>query len=460
MAHKVDIEKAKKKAAEEAARTAGSFGVMPFWQPKPGKNTIRVMPPWTGEGNNANQFWREVWIHWGVGPDDENKKNVSCPRKTPPEQDVCCPVCDEVDRLKATGDPADLELAKQMKARLRIYSNVIDLKDPVWTQDAIDELIGGGTEEDKLPEVGAPKIQVFSYGSTIWKALLDLATDDVDFTDLEEGHDVLITKEGKGINTKYRLRLDTKASKAPFEGDEPTLHNLDNLMQVKSEAEIRAILEGLDPDEVKQLEAAQKKASAKKQLAAGKGAGKKKDEEEEAEGEGEEEAEAEGEGEEEAEAEAEGEEEGEVEGEEEAEAEAEAAPPKKGPVAKKKGNGATWPPLDADGWIDWDKVTDEQIEDPANEAAVDAQDPPNSVHINCFGTARQRNPKDQQCKDCPLFDRCGARIVALDEAAKKKAAPGKKPVPGKPAGKPAPGKKPSAGAEDLEEQMRAAVKHK
>jgi len=51
-------------------------GPMPFLKLKSGKNKIRVMPPWTEEGTNAYQWWREVWTHWGVGPDEENKKTI------------------------------------------------------------------------------------------------------------------------------------------------------------------------------------------------------------------------------------------------------------------------------------------------------------------------------------------------------------------------------------------------
>jgi len=468
MALKADVSKAQKKAAEEAARAAsfGTFGTLKWWKPKKGKNRLRVMPPWTGEGTNSYQWWREVWVHWGVGPDDDNKQSVACPRKTPPG-DQPCPICDEVDRLRKSGDPADLELAKQIKAKMRVYANIIDLKDPAWTEEDIEELTAAGVEENNLPEVGGPKIQVFSFGSTIFKDLLDYYTDVIDITDLDEGHNVLLTREGDGINTDYRVRIEQDASKAPVPDDEPKLHNLDNIMIVKTEAELKAILEGVDPEEVKKLAATQSKNKDKqKKLAAAK---KAQDESEE--GEGEEEATTE-------EEEASEEEAVEEEVEEEKPAPkakpAAKAPPGKKPAPKEEEE--AWPPVDDDGYLDFEKLTDDQIEDKQNIAVQDANGTP--VYVQCFGAARQRDEDDANCAEqCPLFKRCGARIEALDAAeaaAKAKKAPGKpapgKPAPGKPGkapapapGKPTPGKKPAAKEEEsevdeLEASMRGAIK--
>jgi len=425
MAIKADIKKAQQKAAEEAARAAamGNFGPMPFLKLKSGKNRIRVMPPWTDEGKNAYQWWREVWTHWGVGPDDENKKTVACPKKTPQLDGAAtdCPVCDEVERLRATGDPADLEEAKALRARMRVFVNAIDLDDPEWTQENIDEMIGAGVEEDRLPEVGDPKIQVLGFGSMIFKELLDYYNDEIDMTDLEEGYNVIITKEGKDLNTKYRVRLEKNVSQAPVPDDDPKLHNLDMVQQVKSAAEITAIMEGVDPDEAKKLAA--KTAAAKKKTA------KKlppKAEEEEPEAEAEEQAE-----------------------EEQAEEEQEA----------QGGNGVSkdWPPVDGDGYVDFDRVSDEQIEDPANVAVQDEHG--TSVHIGCYGAAKQHDKEDATCQECPLFERCGKRVAAL-EAAKAKKAPGKKaPGKGKVPGKPKPGGKAAgkSAADSLMEEMEQAT---
>ena len=459
MAIKADVEKAKKKAAEEAARAAsfGTFGTLKWWKAKKGKNRIRVMPPWTAEGNNAYQWWREIWVHWNIGPDEDNQQSVACPKKTPPG-DQTCPICDEVERLRKSGDPADLELAKNMKAKMRIYANIIDLKDASWTEEDVEELAAAGTDSNNVPEVGDPKIQVYSFGSTIFKDLLDYYTDVIDITDLDEGHNVLLTREGDGLNTDYRVRIEQEASKAPVPDDEPKLHNLDNIMQVKSEAELLAIMEGVDPEEVKKLAASQsKKKDQTKKLTAAKKAQEESEEEEVAE---EEEAAETEEAEEEA---------AEEEEAEEPKKPAAKAPPGKKAPPKKEEAEEDWPPLDDDGYLDFDKLTDEQIEDKQNIAVQDSNG--TAVYVQCFGTARQRDADDPNCSDqCPLFKRCGERIEALDAAAaaaKPKRGPGRPPGPGKAPGKPAAASKPAPGkkpkeeegeVDELESQMRNAIK--
>jgi len=337
-----------------------------------------------------------------------------------------------VERLRATGDPADLELAKSMRARMRLFVNAIDLEDPEWTQENVDEMIGGGVEENRLPDVGAPKIQVFGFGSMIFKELLDYYNDEIDMTDLEEGYNVIITKEGKDLNTKYRVRLEKNTSEAPVPDDDPTLHNLDMVQQVKSAAEIIAIMEGVDPEEAKKLEEAKAKSSTKKKPTK-KLAPKAKAKEEEPEEEEEETPEEE---------------------EETPEEEEEETPEEE----ENGGNGVqaeAWPPVDDEGYLDFDQLADEQIEDPTNVAVQDAHG--TSVHIGCFGTARQYDGDDDTCKECPLYARCGKRIAALD-AAKAKKAPGKK-GPGKAPGKPKPGGKAGgkSAADSLMEEMEQAT---
>mgnify|MGYP001820321938 CR=1 FL=1 len=250
MAFKVNIDKAKKKAAEEAKK-AERFqkSARLYWKPKQGKNLVRILPPWTDEGPNQFQFWREIYVHWGIGPDEERQAHLSCPKLSPPGGGEC-PVCEEYDRLRATKQPEDLEAAKEIRARQRAFSNVVDLSDPTWSEDDVDELKLQGVED--LPEPGDPKIQIFSYGPTILKELLDIFTDEIDLTDLKEGHNVIITRSGQGLQTEYRVRIETKASAAPFKG-EPDLINLDGLMPFREPHEMKAILEGLDPEEVKQL---------------------------------------------------------------------------------------------------------------------------------------------------------------------------------------------------------------
>lgn len=289
MAFKTDMGKAKKKAAAEAAKAASRGNPSRrYWSPEQGKNRIRIMPPWTDKGPNSYQFWRELYVHWNVGPDEENTVHLPCPKLSQDGPKGPCPVCEEAEQHKKSSDPADVELAKQMRAKQRAYSNIIDLDDPIWKKEDIEELVAGGADKDSLPKVGAPKVQVFSYGPKIMKQLLDFYTEEIDFTDLESGYDVIITREGTGLQTDYRVILNPKQSKAPVK-TEPTLFDLDQLMAFKEPSEMRALMEGVDPEEAKQLEAGTEEAEQQAEESQEGGEEQAAEEPQEAAGEGQEE---------------------------------------------------------------------------------------------------------------------------------------------------------------------------
>lgn len=464
MAFKTDMSKAKKKWEEERARAAAQarFGrPVLWWKPKEGTNKIRILPPWTDEGPNALQWWRELWTHYGVmaaeNPDEDNAFTSSCAAKTPdapiflgvdPSEKISCRFCAHCQELRSSGDPANIEMAKAMRAKMRILANIIDLDDPVYTKKDVEQLKAKGCPEKALPEAGKPKIQVFAFGTTIMKDLLDFYQDNVDLADLEAGHDIIIEREGKDRNTDYRVRPNLKATKAEHISDEDLtdLWNLDQMMPFFTDKQQEMVLAGATKEEVYALTAPT--VPEERQLASGKKGKKAEEEEPESSEEAAEEASeeaaeesAEGEGEESGD---EGEE-GEGETAEEGEAEGE---------GEESSDTPEWPPLDAEGNVDYGQLSDEQIEDPENAEPKDKDG--FAVHVACFGKARQRNPKDPDCSEnCGLFDRCGKRIKALDdEEAKKKAAAAAaaaKKGPGKGAGKPAapaaaPAKGPGKGA--------------
>ena len=255
MALKVNTEKAKQKAIEEEIkRKQFSSGRYTTWRPAQGKNKIRILPPWTDQGVNAHQFWREIFIHFGIGPED-NQRTFSCPKKTLPGNASSCPICDQVDKLRKTTDPGDLEVAKSIQAKPRYYSNIIDLDDLTWTKEAINELKAASTPQDFLPQEKNPKVQVFIYGPTILKELLDMYQDDLDICDLQTGRDLILRKEGEGLKTVYRVNAP-KPNKAPFSSDDldDKLIDLDTVLPFKTPLELKCALEGIDPEEAKQLQ--------------------------------------------------------------------------------------------------------------------------------------------------------------------------------------------------------------
>jgi hypothetical protein len=458
MALKTDIDKAQKKREEEKLRQESfkRFGrPVPWWKAKNGENNIRILPPWTAKGPNAFQFWCERWIHFNVmaieAPDEQNQFSHVCPKHTPGAGDVLgygadevipCPVCDHVANLRASSDPVDSELAKNIRAKMRVYYNIIDLSDPIWTDDAIEEIKQRGCPEDKLPTAGEPKVQVYSSGPTVMQMILDYYADSIDIADLEKGHNMKIERSGTGLNTDYRVRPDMKASTAPITDEEWTreMWNLDEIMPFLTNEQMDMILAGSSREEVFKLGTATRPALAEGEE---EPVSEEKQLSESTDG-----SQAAG---------------------EEAQTSAETA---EGPTESK-----FEVPLDSDGDVDYQRLPDAMLEDADSE-----------YHVSCYGPPRQRDTKDQNCIECVLLDRCGERIEHLDEEARlAKEAAAKKKKPG--AGKKAPGagkKKPGAGkattaasggggngestksestsdpapasdADDLEAQMKAAL---
>src|SRR5258706_2411143 len=113
----VDRERVKQRLDEEHQRAAArAQGGVKFWKPKQGENRIRLMPPWKTRAHpkpcrcevchNADDFCREVYLHWNVGTSEENQQTFTCPVRTPPNKGSNCVICGYVDQLRGSGDAA------------------------------------------------------------------------------------------------------------------------------------------------------------------------------------------------------------------------------------------------------------------------------------------------------------------------------------------------------------------
>lgn len=467
MPFKTSMDKAKLTGEQEKARQAALQLLgkpIKWWKPKVGANKIRIMPPWTDQGPNALQFWRVVFVHWGVmaieDPDENNKFTIACPRKTPgsaellgiegiEDSNLPCPVCDHVDELANSGDPVNIEMAKEIRRKMRVYSNVIDLNDPVWTKEDLEDLKANNCPEDKLPNLGDAKIQIFTYGTTIFNELLGFYQDNVDIASYDEGHNITIERVGSKLNTKYHVRPEMAKTKAPIAEEQldRDIYNLDQLMPFMTEEQMHAVLNGATSEEIKALRPA---PEDRKQLTSTSGGATPKTpltEEPVAQTEA-----------------------SEPEAEEQEAAPAQEEEPVQETAATEEK--ADWPPLDADGDIDFEQLTDEDISNKENDKVRVKQgtDEEHSPYVPCFGVATERV---DDCKEaCGLYDRCGVRIKHLEELkakeeAKKKAkkgagkkGAGKKTAGKKTAGKKTTGKKNNStpkASMSIEEEMRAAL---
>jgi hypothetical protein len=239
----VDLTKVKKRQQEEEQKEAARLtGGVRRWSPKTGTNNIRIMPPWTDEGPNAGDFAREVYTHWRIGTGD-NQMSFTCPLKTPALGDPC-PVCEKVEALRATGDPTDAERASEMQAKQGFLSNVVDLDDPVFTQEEKDQMVTAG--RDVSWDVGDTKIQTFRYGPMIYKQLIDYLVELGDITDLVAGQNVVIKKTGAGKQgTKYNVFPKGSAPVQVIgQPVEKAMYNLDALNKPRTTAEMLGSLSG------------------------------------------------------------------------------------------------------------------------------------------------------------------------------------------------------------------------
>jgi hypothetical protein len=95
-----------------------------------------------------------------------------------------CPACQQADELKRTGNPLDRDKAWSFYPKMRVYANVYDRENP-----------------------GNPRI--LAFGKTIWDGLKRIRRDrdeGGDYTNpMNDGFDIVITREGQGMQTKYAV---------------------------------------------------------------------------------------------------------------------------------------------------------------------------------------------------------------------------------------------------------------
>jgi len=235
MAPQVDLswitQKQQELAAQQAAR---SLGGVPYWNPADGTSKIRLGPPWA---DNVRSFEKEINMHFGVGPDE---LVFTCPGPG-------CPICAHVAALRATGDPTDKEMASRMGVKKRYYSNIVDLNDPVWTQKDYTEFKTAKPNEEPSWAVGQTKVQIFGYGASIYGQLINLfAQLQEDLTNLASGFDLIITRVGQKMQTKYTVI--TAGRPTPFQAHgELVLHNLDAVNLPRKHEDMLAALAGTAP---------------------------------------------------------------------------------------------------------------------------------------------------------------------------------------------------------------------
>ena len=208
---------------------------------KDGRNVIRILPP----ANPDALLGTEVWVHYGVGKTEANKKGtmVVCPKTH--GEDKACPVCELSSEIKKLSKKKDDNYDKQAKScyrKKRVYYDALPREeDPTtYSQDEDGKWINADGDESK-------PVKVLATGLGVYKDLLGIICDPEygDITDPEKGLDIIITKSGSGqFDTKYDVKTVRKESPIGFGKWEECLNDLTKLTEVKSYDDLLALLDG------------------------------------------------------------------------------------------------------------------------------------------------------------------------------------------------------------------------
>lgn len=162
-----------------------SKGTSAMLKLKAGRNVLRFLPPPLGK----RTIFAVVHQHFFELPGMAKKVSFNCPHL---HGVGMCPVCRLVDKLRSTNSQADYELAGEMRAKLRVFANVI--------------------HRDQ-PDVGP---QVFAFGKKVHDQLASLrkdATAGGDFTHPMNGFDIIIERKGTTKNdTEYTVKTARTSS--------------------------------------------------------------------------------------------------------------------------------------------------------------------------------------------------------------------------------------------------------
>lgn len=161
---------------------------------------IRVLPAVLGE--NVIEV---VPQHYIQTPSMKFGKSVTCAYAVSRKR---CIICDYVNHLKSTGNPADYELAEESQVRRNAYTYIIDRK-----------------QEEKGPQIFAVKYSMLG-------TLSELRAASGDFADPYKGYDLMISRKGTTKNdTKYTI---LKGPECPLSDDPDMLEALLDALPTKA----------------------------------------------------------------------------------------------------------------------------------------------------------------------------------------------------------------------------------
>jgi hypothetical protein len=218
MSLNLDLIKNKRKAAQEEAERARAQ----YFNFKPGRNTVRIMPPWEG----SDDFSRECGRHW-MPTSDGKRVPYYCPKEC---AGAPCPICEKISAMfKAGVDDTTKEQLKSISSSGRYLVNLVDKNDEAK-----------GVQIAELPK---------TVINVIWGIMVDEDLGVGDVTHPDNGFDLYIDKTGTGLGTRYEVyakKVPSAINKSWLAG----IVNLDTLIKLESYENLKLVWEGkpLEPE--------------------------------------------------------------------------------------------------------------------------------------------------------------------------------------------------------------------
>tara|TARA_R110000824_G_scaffold343834_1_gene530543 strand:+ start:305 stop:1060 length:756 start_codon:yes stop_codon:yes gene_type:complete len=183
-----------------------------LWKPEPGKQTIRIVPY---QYDKDNPFM-ELYFHYDLG----DKNYLSPVTFGKPD-----PVVEFAEKLKATGNREDWQMARKMEPKMRTYVPV---------------LVRGEESEG---------VKLWGFGKQVYQELLGVIADPDygDITDLSGGRDILVeftAAEGAGSFPKTAIRV--KPNQTPATEDKNIAEKILN-----DQKDIHSIFKEVSYDDLK-----------------------------------------------------------------------------------------------------------------------------------------------------------------------------------------------------------------
>ena len=187
-----------------------------FWKPKEGtKSQVRIVP----YKHNKDFPFSELYFYFGIGK----------PRMLALSNfDTTDPILEFATKLRKSGDETNMELAKKVFPKLRIFA-------PVYVRG----------EEDK-------GVRFWEFGKMVYQELLGVMADEDygDITDVASGRDITVevipAKEtGKMFNT---TTVRVKPNQTPLEAEADTVESL-----LENQKDIVGLYKRYEFDEMKDI---------------------------------------------------------------------------------------------------------------------------------------------------------------------------------------------------------------